>query len=469
MELPAAILDRLVAYGQEHLVRWWDELRDPDQQSLLGQIDALDLPLVTELAAAKDLGRRGDLASVKQAARAAPPDQLVRLPQSKTEREQWDAAIALGCQRLREGRVGAVLVAGGQGTRLGSPQPKGMFRIGPVSRKSLFQLHCEQIRARSRGSPRAIPYFIMTSDATHADTLAYFEQHRWFGLNRDDVCFFRQGSWPAVSDRDGRILMAEKHRISTCPDGHGGILRALHSAGLIAQMRDRGIEDLYYHQVDNPAANVCDPAFLGLHHRQQSQFSTKVVAKETAEERMGVVVSVGGRTEIIEYSNLPPDRARATAADGSLLLWAGNTGMHVFDREFLEQLAADDRLLPFHRAHKAVPHLDDRGQLVVPETPNAWKFEQFIFDALTEAERTLVVEADRVREFLPVKNQSGKDSPETARAGLLRLHREWLETAGAVVADGVQVEISPLAALGPDDLRQRIRPGERFDTDCVIE
>jgi UDP-N-acetylglucosamine/UDP-N-acetylgalactosamine diphosphorylase len=469
MQIPATTLDRLVQYGQEHLIRWWDDLSAPDRQSLLDQIDALDLPLIADLMSGCALRQLpGENSSRERAALASPPADLVRQVSRGGNPHDWSRADLHGRELLRAGRIGAILVAGGQGTRLGSAQPKGMFRIGPVSRKSLFQLHCEQILARSRRAGARIPYFIMTSDATHADTVAFFEQHACFGLPQDDVYFFRQGSLPAVSP-DGRILMAEKHSISAGPDGHGGILRALSRAGLLDVMRDRGIEHLYYHQVDNPAANVCDTAFLGWHAARESDISTKVIAKESPDERMGVVVTIEGRTEIIEYSDLPPERAQAQGSDGSLLLWAGNTAMHVFRRAFLEKLTTEGHSLPFHTAHKAVPYRDESGNLVVPDVPNAFKFEQFIFDALPFADRALVVEADRTREFHPVKNHSGKDSPETARAGLLNLHRQWLLAAGAIVDDGVQVEVSPLLAVDEDELRAAILPGRQFTADVLLE
>jgi UDP-N-acetylglucosamine/UDP-N-acetylgalactosamine diphosphorylase len=469
MQIPAAINDWLARFGQEHLIRWWGDLSDAERQSLLEQIEVLDLPLIARLIS-HCAERQPSMESTvgDRAAQAGPPADVVRQVARGGCPSEWEEADALGRELLGDGRIGAILVAGGQGTRLGFVQPKGMFRIGPVSRKSLFQLHCEQVLARSRRAGAPIPYFIMTSDATHADTVAFFEQHRFFGLPRDDVYFFRQGSLPAVAP-NGRILMAGKDRISMSPDGHGGILRALARAGLLDVMRERGIDHLYYHQVDNPAANVCEPAFLGWHAARGSELSTKVIAKESPDERMGVVVTIEGRTEIIEYSDLPAELAVSTAPDGSLQLWAGNTAMHVFSRAFLERLTSGGRSLPFHTAHKTVPHLDDQGNLVVPDTPNAFKFEQFIFDALPFAERALVVEAERSREFHPVKNHSGRDSPETSRAGLLSLHRQWLHAAGAHVDEGVQVEISPLLALDEDELRAAIPPGMRFAADAVVE
>ncbi|MEX0585540.1 MAG: UTP--glucose-1-phosphate uridylyltransferase, partial [Pirellulales bacterium] len=260
-----------------------------------------------------------------------------------------------------------------------------------------------------------------------------------------------------------------KYGISTSPDGHGGLLHALQRAGLPGIMADRGIEYLYYHQVDNPAAIVCDPAFIGLHALHGSEMSTKVVAKTSAAERMGVVVSVDGRTEIIEYSDLPPEYAAATSDDGSLLLWAGSTATHVFNLSFVQRLIADGCKLPYHRAHKVVPTIGDAGERVAPTQPNAWKFEQFIFDALPFAKTALVVEADRAREFLPVKNRDGADSPATVQAGLLKLYAEWLAAAAAVVAPQARVEISPLYALDAQELAARLPPGTRFDSDAAIE
>ena len=450
------VQSRLTQFGQLHLLQWWDELNESQRTGLLSQLDSIDFALIARLFSEKPAASGSSGGEL--AARATPPTQLVSQPKTAADQELWRNAAACGEQLLRDGSVGAILVAGGQGTRLGFDKPKGMFPIGPVSQRSLFQIFCEQLLARGRRAGAVIPYFVMTSDATHEDTVAFFQENHYFGLKPGDVYFFRQGKLPAVDDQTGRIHLAEKGEVALSPDGHGGLVKALRTAGLLELMRDRGLETLYYHQVDNPTAIVCDPAFLGLHKQHGSDMSTKVVSKVSAEERMGVLVNVDGQTQIIEYSDMPVERTREIESDGTLRFRAGNTAMHVIRRGFLQELVDQGRDLPYHRAHKPVACLDRQGQRVQaePSAKNAFKFEQFIFDSLPMATTALVVEADREAEFNPVKNNSGADSPETSRAAICRLNREALRAAGAQVSNEARVEISPLLALEPDLLARQV-------------
>ncbi len=459
---------RLNRFGQSHLLQWWHELDEAQRTGLLAQLDSIDYALIARLFSEREPAESH--AGGTPAARATPPTQLVSQPQTVAEQDQWRKATACGEEQLREGRVGAILVAGGQGTRLGFDKPKGMFPIGPVSQRSLFQVFCEQLLARGRRAGSVIPYFVMTSDATHADTVAFFEEYHFFGLRRGDVYFFRQGKLPAVDDRTGEIHLAEKHEVALSPDGHGGLLKALHSSGLLDLMRDRGLEELYYHQVDNPTAIVCDPTFLGLHELRGSDISTKVVNKVSAEEKMGVLVNVDGQTQIIEYSDMPIERTRELEPHGTLRFRAGNTAMHVIRRGFLQRLVDEGRDLPYHRAHKPVACIDRHGQRVEPgpTDKNAFKFEQFIFDSLPLATSALVVEADRAAEFNPVKNQSGADSPDTSRKAICRLNREWLRAVGAEVSEDARIEISPLLALGPEHLVGKVSAGQSIIDETIL-
>lgn len=470
MQRPAQITEQLKQYGQEHLLQWWDDLSDSQQQALVRQIENIDFALVDRLIAQRDeANSAGAGPSDDRAERATGPQELVRLPETDEDRQREVEARKRGEALLAAGKVGAILVAGGQGSRLGFDPPKGMYPIGPVSDRTLFHILCEQLLARSRRHGKPIPFFVMTSEATHEPTIEFFQQQKFFGLGEENVYFFQQASLPAVDDSSRRILMEDKATISRSPDGHGGMLNALHKAGLIDVMRERGIEQLYYHQVDNPTAIVCDPLFLGLHDASGSEMTTKAVAKVGPEEKMGVLVTVDGHTEIIEYSDLPAEQAARTNDDGSLVFWAGSTAIHVFRRDFLERLTQGDLSLPFHIAHKSVAYLDPDGTEVeaVPGKPNANKFEQFIFDALPQAKVGLVVEADRAREFNPVKNAKGSDSPDTCRAALRRIAAEWIEAAGGTVADSATVEVSPLFALDADELRAKAG-GREFTSDTSL-
>lgn len=463
-EVPQTRQSRLARHGQQHVLRWSNELTDDQRRQLYSQADAIDFECIATLVKSHTASSgHSEVDSVEvRAQRAKSPASIVRLPASPEDRDRWEQARRTGEEVLKAGQVGAILVAGGQGTRLGFDHPKGMYPIGPVSHSSLFQILVEQVLARSRRAAKPIPYFVMTSDATHEQTVAYFAENHNFGLPRDDVYFFSQGNMPAVDAQTGKLLMADKAHLSTSPDGHGGILAALAKAGLLDVMARRGIEYLHYHQVDNPTAIVCDPVFLGFHVLLKSDMSTKVVAKRTAEERMGVVVDVDGRTQVIEYSDLPAEVARKTDDRGQLLLWAGSTAIHVFSRRFLERIVDSDAGLPFHVARKKVPFCDEQGNIVNPQKENAYKFERFIFDALPLAERALVLETDRKREFNPVKNASGDDSPQTTQAALVALHRSWLQAAGAICGENEPVEISPLFALDPDEVRAKVKPQTRF-------
>lgn len=444
-------------YQQEHLLRFADQLAPAELQALEEQIAALDFAQVAELFAH---GVTDDGHAALAARAEAPP--AFRLaghgnPFSAHEARQR------GEEALAAGHIGAVLVAGGQGTRLGFEHPKGMFPIGPVSNATLFQILIEKLVAIGYRYGVRVPLYLMTSPATHDETLTFLAEHNRFGLDERDLIVFCQGTMPAVDAATGRVLLEAPGRLFASPDGHGGMLAALGKSHALDDIRRRGLRQLFYFQIDNPLVEVCDPVFIGYHLLAGSELSTQVVAKQQPLERVGNVVAVDGQVRIIEYSDLPEEVARQTNTDGSLKLWAGNIAVHVFDVAFLERVANDEHSLPFHVARKAVPYLDDHGTLVEPKQPNAIKFERFIFDLLPLAKQAIVMEIDGRRVFAPVKNASGakSDTPESVQRQILDLHREWLTAAGAIVGEST-VEISPLFALDAADVARRVSPGSTF-------
>lgn len=276
---------------------------------------------------------------------------------------------------------------------------------------------------------------------------------------------------PAVAAATGKLLLESPDSLALSPDGHGGTLAALAEHGCLESAKQRGIEQLFYFQVDNPLTQICDPEFIGYHLLSDSELSTQVVAKQSPEEKVGVAVKIGEDVRILEYSNLTDEAARRTDESGGLALWAGNTAIHVFDRAFLERMLDKADSLPFHRANKKVPYINETGDQVNPQEPNAIKFERFIFDLLPHAKNAIVVEIDPACGFAPVKNAPGepRDTPETSRSAALALHRRWLESAGGKVDEDVEIEISPTFALSASDVQTKIEPGTTFTESTYLK
>lgn len=470
-------LDRLKRVGQEHLLRFFAKLDEKQKSALLDQIGSLDLE---SLPALVDRYVRNPVKHVPPSG-MLPVDAYPYNP--RLSRKPWDRAKyhRTGEDLLRAGKVAAFMVAGGQGSRLGYDGPKGCFRAGEVSRRSLFEFFGLGIRRAQQQFGRPVPWYIMTSAQNHASTQAYFSEHRSFGLDPANIMFFQQGMLPSFDIKTGKILLARQDEVATNPDGHGGSIAALDRSGAIADMKRRGIEHLSYFQVDNPIVRTLDPVFLGLHARapdSSGEMSSKMIPKTDPGEKVGVFASVekNGRrvVEVIEYSDFPPALAQEKLPDGSLRFNAGSIAVHVLGVAFLEKLASDPNFeLPFHRAEKKVPCIDlESGEAIQPTSNNGVKLEKFIFDAVPLCRASVVLETDRIEEFAPIKNASGVDSAESsAQIQTLRAAR-WLESCGVKVpkkADGSPdcvLEIDPLHGAEPDDLRDRakgldIRPGER--------
>lgn len=441
--VPSDLRQRLRDHGQEHVVAWWDQLNDDQRRGLLDQVRALDLDLLGRLYAQREKG------FTLPAAERIKPIPVARLDPSDRETR------GLGEEALRRGEVAALVVAGGQGSRLGFDHPKGMFPIGPVTNKPLFQVHAEKVLALRRRYGKPVPFLVMTSDATHEETEEFFREYRRFGLPAEEVVFFKQGTMPALDLATGKLLMEERGRLFTGPNGHGGTLTALADSGLLRRLRDRGVRQVFYFQVDNPLVKVADPLFLGHHLRTGAEVSAKIIPKEGPEDKLGNLVLIDGRCSMIEYSDLPRDLARQTDAGGRLRIWAGSPAIHFFTVEFLERMTASQERMPFHLARKKVPHLDEQGNRVEPAKENALKFEKFIFDVLPQAERWAIVETSRREEFEPLKNATGPDSPDSVKRALTRLAADWLRDAG-VEAPAVALEVSPLFALDREEFAAKL-------------
>ena len=442
------LIEQFTQAGQGHVFQFWDELSPEAQSSLLEEAGEIDLDEIAHLH--QTLVAGGEEAH--QDFSGLEPAPYIPHPANGGDANQWAEARQAGEEALRSGSVAAFVVAGGQGTRLGYDKPKGLFPVTPIHQKSLFQVFAEKIRGAETTYQTTIPWFIMTSHVNHQDTVDFFEANQHFGLQAEQVHFFRQGRMPAI-DTGGKILLSSKSSIAMSPDGHGGSLRALVRSGATQVMEEQGIEVLSYFQVDNPLIKVIDPAFIGFHLQSQSGMSSKMIPKAYPEEKVGVFCTQGGKTMVIEYSDLPENLMHATDESGQLTFLAGSIAIHVLSRDFVVQMGGGDESapsLPFHRANKKIPTIDAEGNPVKPSETNGIKFEMFVFDALPFSEKTVVIETQRASDFSPVKNAEGVDSPKTCRNDQMKEFASWLETVGVSVPKdeaGVPVqtiEVSPL-------------------------
>lgn len=462
------IQKKLQATRQERLMAFFEQLTPIQKEAFSNQLAQLDFEKIPQWIE-KYVKNDG---AIEIPDHFSPAPSYPPLPHTDQQAQKYADANNSGKKLISEGKVAGFVVAGGQGTRLGFDGPKGGYPISPVKKKTLFQIFGENLLACSKTYAATIPWYIMTSPLNHAETVDIFEAADYFGLGKENVFIFQQGTMPNF-DFEGNILLADKDSIATSPDGHGGSLKALYKSGAIADMRRRGVEHISYWQVDNPLIYLIDPLFIGLHVMDSAEMSSKALIKAGPLEKVGNFCQVDGKVTVIEYSDLPDEAAHQKNADGSLAFELGSIGIHMIDVAFVEKLnTGGDFALPFHRAVKKIPHVDPDGNLIKPETPNGVKLETFVFDALPLAEHSVILQTRREEEFAPVKNATGVDSAEVTCQMMINRAADWLQAAGVTVprkSDGTPdcvLEIAPSFALSPEDIRAKldripqIKPGD---------
>ncbi|XP_047078768.1 UDP-N-acetylglucosamine diphosphorylase 1-like isoform X2 [Lolium rigidum] len=454
---PQELLERLKDYGQEGAFALWDELAPEERDFLVRDIQSLDLARIDRIVRCS-LRSQGAPAPVVEPV----PESSVATVDDRTaeDKERW---WRRGLKAIAEGKLAVVLLAGGQGTRLGSSDPKGCFSIGLPSGKSLFQLQAERIlcvqklAARSNdGNTVQIHWYIMTSPFTDEATRKFFESRRYFGLEPDQVTFFQQGTLPCVSP-DGRFIMETPYKVARAPDGNGGVYAALKSKKLLDNMAARGVKYVDCYGVDNALVRVADPTFLGYFIDKGVSAAAKVVRKAYPQEKVGVFVQRGrgGPLSVVEYSEM--DAAMTTEINqttGRLRYCWSNVCLHMFSLDFLNQVTNSlERDSVYHLADKKIPSIHGYT--------TGLKLEQFIFDVFNYSPSTALFEVVREEEFAPVKNANGApyDTPDSARLMVLRLHSRWVVTAG--------VEVSPLCSYSGENLEAICR-GRTFHAPSEI-
>ena len=395
-------LKKLKMYGQEQLLDRYEYLDDNRKEKIIKQIKNIDFNQIIELYNKKDN---------KVEEKKCKITNIDYIDKAKLSKEEYNKYYNLGKKIIEEGKYAVVTMAGGQGTRLGYVAPKGTFKIGGGVDKSLFEALSDTIKEAREEYNVSIPWYIMTSRENNNATEKFFEKNDFFGLPYEDVKFFKQGELPMI-DTEGKLMLDETGMIKLAADGHGGVFEALVKNGYLDDMKERGIEWVFISGVDNVLAGLVDPIAVGLSISKGTLATGKSVVKRNPSEKVGVFCKRNGRPYVIEYTEITDEMANAKNEDGELLYGESHILTNLFNIKALEAISKNK--LPYHSAFKKAKYMDSQGNIIKPETPNAYKFEAFIFDAFESLEDMSILRVKREDEFAPLKNADGEDSPNTA-------------------------------------------------------
>ena len=398
------IKKKLKKYSQEHLLNNFENLSEEKQKRLLDQIENIDFDLIKKL-----YDTTQNISTEIQDAEIKPIEFLDK----EKLYDDYKKYKEIGEKAIRTKKLAAVTMAGGQGTRLGHDGPKGTYDIGLESHKSLFELLSEGLKEQGKKYGVIIPWFIMTSRENNDATVEFFAKHRYFGYEKDkNIFFFKQGELPMI-DTEGKILIGEDGLIKEAANGHGGIYEALVKNGMTKKMRELGVEWVFIGGVDNCLVKMVDPVLMGIAIDKNVTAAGKSVVKANPQEKVGVFCKRNGRPSVVEYTEIPKEMSEATDENGNLIYGESHILCNLFNIDAIERMGS--KPLPYHIAFKKATYIDKDGNKVVPDGPNAYKFEAFLFDAFGELDDMAILRVKREEEFAPVKNATGTDSPETAR------------------------------------------------------
>lgn len=483
--------------SQDQVFHWWSELSDAQKSHLQSQAESINVNRVNEIYK-KAISAESDTAGHAEPIEPLPTDASESVVKDASKVAEWNT---IGLDAISKGRVGVLLMAGGQGTRLGSSAPKGCYDIGLPSHKSLFQYQAERISrlqtvaekdfSKPAGSV-VIPWYVMTSGPTRRATEDFFVKNKYFGLDSSNVIFFEQGTSPALESiarltnlhlgvlpcltDDGKILLEKKDRIAVAPDGNGGLYAATRSPlsttdkrTVLSDLESRGVQYIHAYCVDNCLVRVADPVFLGYSIQKQADCAAKVVPKSSPTESVGVVALRGSKYNVVEYSEISKEQAELRDSSGELAFRAGNIANHFYTTSFLKQVESFEKDLAYHIARKKIPHIGQTGSEVKPSKPNGMKLEMFVFDVFPFTQNFAVLEVQRTDEFSPLKNApgTGSDDPETSRRDLLAQHKRFLQAAGATVGQDTEIELSPLVSYAGEGLESV--KGKVFSRSGLVE
>jgi UDP-N-acetylglucosamine/UDP-N-acetylgalactosamine diphosphorylase len=460
MKTPAEIEAHFKKHGQEHVFQFVEGLSEAEKESLLDQLSSVELDKIPSVADLEATLKRQETESANQ--QIAPLTERVAYSSDTATVEKVEP---LGLEAVAKGQVAALVLAGGQGTRLGFEHPKGMYNIGLPSGRTLFQMIVERLMRLKQltKADKNVPLYVMTSPINHYETVTFFESNNCFGMERTDICFFQQGVLPCF-DENNKIIMETASKIAVAPDGNGGIYPSLLKSGALADMEQRGIQYLHVFAIDNSLVKPADPRFVGYCLWAQADCGNKVCWKTDAHEKVGVVAARDGKPCVIEYSEITKEMAEQEDDTGRLVFGAGNICNHFYTLDFIKNKILTNFGDFYHLAHKKIPYYDpETKETVTPTANNGIKLETFIFDVFPLSERMAIWDVTREEEFAPVKNAPGSpsDSPETARAAISNMAKSWVVKAGGKVTGESDLnEISPLTSYAGEGLEQLVKDKE---------
>ena len=403
----------LAKYGQEQLLDEYNRLTDKKEKQ-----DFLDSILTIDFNQVKTLYENSKEKPSFMDSKIEPIDYTDK---SKLSKEEYEKYKAIGEKKIKEGKLAVVTMAGGQGTRLGHSGPKGTYDLGLDTHKSIFEILTDTLNEARKKYEVDIPWYIMTSEENNKPTVEFFKQHNFFGYPEKCVTFFKQGKLPMLST-DGKILIDENGKNKEAADGHGGIFQSMLRDGVIYDMKARGIEWVFIGGVDNVLVKPVDAVLIGLAEDKNVLAAGKSLVKANPQEKVGVFCKRNGKPSVIEYSEITPEMAAETNENGELKYGESHILCNLFNIKAIEKISQMN--LPYHIAFKKAKYIDNNGNLVVPDKPNAYKFESFLFDAFESLDDLAIMRVKREEEFAPVKNAEGVDSPETARKLYLDFHEK---------------------------------------------
>ncbi len=397
------ICNKLRKYHQEHVIKLIEQVSPEKREELLNQLSHINLEQIQELYEDTKKVPKVNVSCLKPI-QAVNPEKL-----SKKEKEEY---IQLGENVIRNGQFAVATMSGGQGTRLGFDGPKGTFQIEVEPEpKYLFEIIVDTLKRANKTYQVTILWYIMTSKENNEEIIRFMEEKNYFGYPKDAVKFFEQGELPLI-DTKGRLLIDEQKNIKQASNGNGSIFESMYEKGILEDMKQKGIKWVYIGSIDNVLLKMVDPSLMGIAIKQNSLIATRSIFKNNPRERIGSLCSQNGKIKVIEYSELPEEMIEAVDENGELLFGESHVMCNLFHIDALEKVSKER--LPYHLAFKKYNYLDEQGNIVIPDEPNAYKFEYFIFDAFEYFEQISILRGIREEDFAPVKNKEGVDSPQTA-------------------------------------------------------